>query len=428
MKKIKYNEVIEDLNIHGLQLLTEENQYNNARTPLVITNGTFKILESYRTYSNKHAEPTWFSKNNPYIIYNINKYFETKRNNDFTCISNKNDYTNRESVLSFRCNRCGKIIKATWLSETKSISDQYNSRHGLTCDRCDGVNESLHALALKQVFVHEYPNTILEDKSCVNPKTNTIMPTDIVNHDLKIAIEIQGQFHRFEKQKIKDKIKKAYWTNRGYSFYDYSIDKMSVLNYIKLFFPNLENIPDYVNLSYSNKLDFEMIQSKINQNIRISDIARELSIDAHRIYDALHDNKLYYPPNYNRSSTISIVQLDKNNNFISDFSSFKEAEEKTGIKANLISSCIYYKNYYCKGFYWFYKDDYIKQTYSIPQNRTDKFYQKVKCYNINNAFIKTFDNMYQAAEFCKSTATKVYEVTQNKRNITKGYKFIICDN
>ena len=314
------------------------------------------------------------------------------------------------------------------MSEQKAIRDKYNSRHGITCDKCDGINESLHALVLKQVFMHEYPDTILEDRSCVNPITNAVMPTDIVNHKMKIAIEIQGQFHRFDNQKVKDKIKKNFWKNKGYSFYDYSIDKISVLNYLKLFFPEIEDIPEYVDLNYSNKLDFKTIQNKINQNIRVSEIAKELNINPHRIYDAIYDNKLYYPNSYNRTTTVPIVQLDKHNNLISEYSSFKEAETKNGIKSGLISSCIYYNNYYCKGFYWFYKKDYVNSTYIIPQNRTDKFYQKVECYDLNNIFIQSFDDMYQAAKFCNSTASKIYEVTKNKRKTTKGYIFKICDN
>lgn len=428
MIKIKYNEIIDDLKNHDLYLLTPECQYYNTKTPLIITNGTYKILESYRIYSSKHAEPTWFSKNNPYIIYNINKYFKNNRDNAFTCISNAEDYTDRESVLSFRCNRCSRIIYTTWLSELKAISDIYDSRHGITCEICDGANESLHALALKQIFMHEYPNTILEDRSCINPITNKVMPTDIVNHELKIAIEIQGQFHRFENQKIKDKIKKDFWINKGYSFYDYSIEKISVLDYIKLFFPKLTDMPLYVNLNYSNKLNYGLIQCKINQNIRISDIAKYMNINVHRIYDALYNNKLYYPDFYNKKSTKSIVQLDKKGNLVSKYLSFKEAEKETNIKANLISSCIYYKNYYCKGYYWFYETDFDNGTYKIPQNRTDKFYQKVNCYDISGNLIQKFDDMYQAAIFYESDASKIYEVTQNKRKTTKGYKFIICDN
>nr|DAX07971.1 MAG TPA: intron associated endonuclease [Bacteriophage sp.] len=428
MKKKTYEEILLDLKQHNLTILTPEIEYKNTYTPLIISNGTYKILETYRTYSGGYAEPAWFSKNNPYIIYNINKYFEINRENNFTCISDTADYVTRKSELLFKCNRCGNLIKAPWISELKAISDKYNSRHGITCDKCDGINESLHAMALKQVFMHEYPDTILEDRSCINPITATVMPTDIVNHKMKIAIEIQGQFHRFDNQKVKDKIKKDFWINKGYSFYDYSIDKISVLDYLKLFFPQVEDIPKYVDLNYSNKLDLEMIQNKINQYVRISDIAKELNIKPHRIYDAIYDNKLYYPNDYNRTTAVPIVQLDKYDNLISEYSSFKEAEAKTGIKAGLISSCIYYKNYYCKGFYWFYKDNYINHTYIIPQNRTNKFYQKVECYNIDNIFIQIFDDMYQAAKFCNSTASKIYEVTQNKRKTTKGYIFKICDN
>ena len=428
MKKKTYEEILLDLKQHNLTVLTPKIEYKNTYTPLIISNGVYKIIETYRTYSGNHAEPSWFSKNNPYIIDNINKYFEINKNNNFTCISDTTDYIDRNSQLLFKCNRCGNIIKSTWMSEQKAISDKYNSRHGITCDKCDGINESLHALVLKQVFMHEYPDTILEDRSCVNPITNAVMPTDIVNHKMKIAIEIQGQFHRFDNQKVKDKIKKNFWQNKGYSFYDYSIDKISVLNYLKLFFPEIEDIPEYVDLNYSNKLDFKTIQNKINQNIRVSEIAKELNINPHRIYDAIYDNKLYYPNSYNRTTTVPIVQLDKHNNLISEYSSFKEAETKNGIKSGLISSCIYYNNYYCKGFYWFYKKDYVNRTYIIPQNRTDKFYQKVECYDLNNIFIQSFDNMYQAAKFCNSTASKIYEVTQNKRKTTKGYIFKICDN
>ena len=88
------------------------------------------------------------------------------------------------------------------MSEQKAISDKYNSRHGITCDKCDGINESLHALVLKQVFMHEYPDTILEDRSCVNPITNAVMPTDIVNHKMKIAIEIQNKEKFLAKQRL----------------------------------------------------------------------------------------------------------------------------------------------------------------------------------------------------------------------------------
>lgn len=406
MKKIKYTEIIRDLEKHGLMLLTNEAEYKNTSTPLVITNGVYKIVETYRTYSGKHAEPTWFSKNNPYIIYNINKYFEKNRCNNFICISSPNDYIDRETTLQFKCNRCNRIIKAKWMTEIKAISDKYDSRHGIVCKNCDGANESLHALALKQIYMHTYPDTILEDKSCKNPRTNTVMPTDIVNHRLKIAIEIQGQFHNRENQKTRDKIKKCFWINKGYSFYDYSIEKISVLDYVRLFFPRMKKLPEYVDLNYCSKINFDYVQKQLNQNIRVSQMAKDMGVSAHRIYDAIYSGKLYYPNNYNKKTTIPIVQLDKCGNLVARYSSFKEAEKSTNIKANLISSCLYYENYYCKGYYWFYETDYNNKTYHIPRCRTDKFYQKVNCYDMNDKFLKTFDNMYEAAKFVKQIRQK----------------------
>ena len=429
VKRITYEYIVEDLHSHGLQVLTPKENYENVRTPLILTNGTYKISENYRTYSDKHAEPTWFSKDNPYIIDNINSYLKKHKNDKFTCISSFSDYKTRDSILLFKCNRCGNIIKSSWATESKSFKDKYNSRHGIVCEKCDGVNESLHALALKQIYMHEYPDTTLEDKTCVNPITKAILPTDIVNHRLKVAIEVQGQFHNLDRQKERDKIKKEFWIKQGYTFYDYSIEKISVLDYVKLFFPCFEELPSYVDLGYCNKLNFDLIQDKLNQGIRVVEIARDLNIPPHRIYDAIYDKKLFYPTTYNTKTTKEVVQLTEQGKLVANYTSFREAEAQSGIQAGLISSCIYSKHYYCKGYYWFYKEDYDKGTYHIPQNRTKKFYQKVECYNKkDDKIIRQFDDMYQAANFCDTIAFKVYEVTQGKRKSVKGYSFKICDN
>ena len=122
---------------------------------------------------------------------------------------------------------------------------------------------------LKQLFKHYYPDTIEEDLSCVNPDTNKIMPTDIVNHRLKIAIEIQGQWHKYEKQQLRDRIKKEYWINRGYEFYDYPIDGVSVLEYAKYFFPDLVELPDWIRMDYNKKLNLVTIQGMLNDGLKV---------------------------------------------------------------------------------------------------------------------------------------------------------------
>ena len=133
------------------------------------------------------------------------------------------------------------------------------NRNIVVCPNCDARLESLHALVLKQIFKYYDPDTVEEDPSCINPNTNCVMKTDIVNHKLKIAIEIQGGWHEREKQKERDKIKKDYWTGRGYKFYDYKIKDVSVLEYVQYFFPNINEIPEWVKFDYSNKLNLKQI-------------------------------------------------------------------------------------------------------------------------------------------------------------------------
>lgn len=142
------------------------------------------------------------------------------------------------------------------------------------CPNCDGRNESIHALVLKQLFLHNHPDTVVEDRSFINTNTGKACPTDIVNHRLKIAIEIQSQWHDFEDIKLKDKMKMC-----------------------KLFF-NIDSIPEYVNYDYSNKLNLKEIQSMLNNGNVVAEIASKLNVDKHRIYDAIHNKKLFYPKNY----------------------------------------------------------------------------------------------------------------------------------
>ena len=147
------------------------------------------------------------------------------------------------------------------------------------------------------MFLHYYPDTSIEDKSYINPKTNKICPTDIVNHRLKIAIEVQSQWHDFEDIKIKDENKKKYWISNGYKFYDPDIRNYSILDMCKIFF-DINSIPDWINYEYSNKLNIKKIQYLLDNGKILSEISNELNIDKHRIYDAIYDKKIFYPKNY----------------------------------------------------------------------------------------------------------------------------------
>ena len=65
----------------------------------------------------------------------------------------------------------------------------------------------------------------------------------------------------------------------------------------QIFF-DIDSIPDWVNYNYSNKLNLKEIQQLLNNGLIVSEIAKQLSVDKHRIYDAIHNKKLFYPQNY----------------------------------------------------------------------------------------------------------------------------------
>ena len=342
---LDYKCVFNELYKKGYHLLISEKDYKGVtKTDLICEDNLgYKYMVVYNEImSGKH--PRHVIKSNPFAIYNINKYLENN-NLDFECISDK--YHDKKAQLDFICKRCGEMISKNW----DSINRNGETRTHIQCPNCDGRTESLHAIILKQIFKHEYPSTVEEDKSCINPNTGKIMPTDIVNHDLRIAIEVQSQWHDFPEIKIKDAIKKEFWLSMGYKFYALDIRDYSILDMCKVFF-DIDELPSYINYDYKNKLNIKIIQDYLNQGFGVKEISEKLKINPHRIYDALGANKLKYPDNYIPKYYSPVIKYDINGNLLSKYKSIKEAAEKNDIdqkklsyylcsKQNMINSCIW---------------------------------------------------------------------------------------
>lgn len=366
-KTYTYNYIRDKLSEKGLQLLTVEREQYNSHEQVDVTDGMYKASIYLYNYigSNPKGAPSWFYIRNPFIIENINQYLKIHYGDSFECISRPDDCVTRESLLDIRCNRCGTIIHRS-LHNMRKTGIQRNI---MACPYCDGNTESVHALVLKQIFKHYYPDTVEEDRSCINPLTNHVMPTDIVNHNLRISIEVQGQYHNRESQKQRDIIKKQYWESRQYDFYDYPIDGVSVLEYVQYFFPDLKDIPDWVDFNYNSKLNIPEIQQLLNDGYKIIDIADKLNINVHRIYDALQFGNLSYPDNYVKSTRRPVVMLDEDYNYLKEYSSYADAERDNSITKGLISSCVYNKKYYSSGYYWvpkdLYTEDFVLELHNI---------------------------------------------------------------
>lgn len=370
-KANNYDEVSNNLLQYGYKLLVKKEDYMGTTiNPLVcIDDNNYMYVVNY-TEILKGVKPKQVHKSNPYSIYNISIFLKTY-NLSFTITSD--EYLGKKGLLSFKCNRCGENVESTWdRINRETIRNGIKTRGRLYCPYCDGSTESQHALVLKQVFMHEYPDTILEDKSCINPTTLKIMPTDIVNHRLKIAIEIQSEYH--DNRKDKDLIKKQYWINRGYQFYDPDIRQYDVLEMCQLFF-KIDNIPNYVNFNFSNKIPIKKIQEMLDEGLIVPEIAKALNINSHRIYDGLHYGKLHRRDDYTNPCQTPVVQLDLDENFIAEYPSINAAQRATGVPSGNISSTLLDGRNYANGYYWCYKEDYknnkqILKT-KISNNRRD---------------------------------------------------------
>lgn len=347
-----YSHVKDNLKECGYYLDTKEEDYKGVTTCNLLChddNGYKYDLVYDSTI--RGVKPRVVAKCNPYVIYNINNFLKIN-GKEFTCISDKAEYQSKKSLLSFVCNRCGEVIKKSWNNVLRK-RDNYETTVCINCPNCDGRTESLHALILKQVFSFYYPDTIEEDKSCINPITGKIMPTDIVNHRLKIAIEIQSQWHDFADHKAKDKFKKEYWVNRGYKFYDPDIRDYTPLQMCQLFF-NIQELPNFINYDYKNKLNIKEIQEMLNSGKNVHEIAQILDINPHRIYDAIYSKKLNYPDNYISGSYTQVECYDINWKFLKKYNSIKEAAEELQIEASKITSCLFKKRSTCCGYNWKY--------------------------------------------------------------------------
>lgn len=373
---------------------------------------------------NAHKFPLRVHTVNPYSIQNIKRIVKENTQNEFTCISD--DYVNNVTPLLFKHNVCNRIFKNKWINIHR---DRYegsitSNKTGLRCPFCHNQQlESTHALVLKQVWLHEYPNTIVEDKSCINPNTKHCLPTDIVNHELKIAIEIQSWFHDFLDQQAKDDIKKNFWIDKGYSFYAIDQRDYTVLEMINVFFPNIHKIPDYIDFDYANKFNDVKAQELLNKYMSVNKVAKIMKCSSYKIYDAISNNRIVYPDNYKHEDWTRIVQLDLNENYIAQYDSISEAGRMNPDVSTVgISACLNNNRNYCSGYYWIKYNDYISNNYTIAKYRSIKFMKPINQYSMDGKLIRRYNNIIEASKDIGGVNSDIYRVAIGKR---KSYKKFI---
>lgn len=426
LRKIPHDEIVGNLKSKGLSLLYQEYDLTACDPIDVIDTDGYKYRIRY-TNIIKGKIPEKFYISNPYTIENINLYFSLFRNGDYKCLADL--YTGNDKIMKFIHIPCNTVFEATWVQMQGKLSDNGQDRYYKQCPKCNTNKiESIHASVLKQVFLHEYPDTIVEDKSCINPNTNYVLPTDIVNHRLKIAIEIQSSYHDYEDKKTLDKIKKSFWINQGYSFYDPDIRDYSILQMIQLFFKDIKEVPNYIDYHFGDCIDFRKIQELLNDGKSISEISSITGVKHGTINALCLQNKIVLPKDYKKNilNHRPIVRLSKDNVFIKRYKNLSSVKND-GLSPNTIRNVLVGKRKFSYGSFWVYEDDYENGQYVIPEEDFDHFSLPVDKFDMNDNYICSYNTIYDAEKDSVSNRHEIYRVAKGEVKSSRKEKWKFKD-
>ena len=419
--QITKNQVLEAIENMGLELLIDFPEKSiNSQTFHVCDKKGYKYITTWTLLKQKH-EPLKYSPNNPYSIENINILLNEIRDGEYYCPLNQEYKGNTEDLVFIH-----KPCNTSFISNLAAMQGKYirgHYKYYKSCRFCYPEKiESTHASVLKQIFLHEYPDTETEEKSCVNPNTGRILPTDIVNHDLKIAIEIQSEYHdNPDKQKL-DKIKKDFWINKKYRFYTPDIRDYSVIEMIQLFFPNINKIPSYIDYHYSDKVDYHKIQIELDTGKTVKEVTSLLNLSPHCIHNAVARGILNLSDESKRKAgqNKGLVHLSKDGKFIKEYRYLNDVS-KDDYALGTIQRVLKGTQKFAYDSYWVYSEDYYKNNYKIPKENPDKYLTPI--ISIKDNEIKYYPDVYKASEQIECYPYEIYNVLKGNRKSFRGYKF-----
>ena len=405
----------------GYKLVDDISDISLSKTPFVIVdNDGYKYKIIWNDFKNgKH--PLKFHHSNPYSIQNINNFFIRELKDEYECIST--EYKNNMSPLDFIHKKCGEVFTSIWAYMLTLKNEPI--RAYCRCPNCNTRKiESHHASALKQVFMHEHIDTIVEEKSCINPLTSYVMPTDIVNHRLKIAVEVQSSRHDLPEKKAKDKIKKDYWINKGYKFYDPDIRDYSILEMIQLFFPNIEKIPNYVDFNFSNCIDFDEVQKLLDNGYTIKEIASILNLNEHSVRWLSTSGKVQLSEDYKMKvwNIKAIIRLSKNGEFLKRYESLYSLKDD-GFASGTIRRVLAGKQDFSYDSFWVYEDKYLSGDYVLPKIKEDIFMIPVAKYDMNDNYVCSYNTIYDAEKDSVSSRKEIRRVAKGDRKSSRNEKW-----
>jgi len=240
------------------------------------------------------------------------------------------------------------------------------------CDfRCpDCMNEqkeSIMASTLKQVLKYKYLDTEWEHDIGFRTKKNRISRYDIFVSQLdNLLIECQSEYHDTPKQQKIDILKKQYAIDNNYNYMALDSRDYTPLEAIQIFFSEIKEIPDYVDISKETIRNWNLIdaQELLNKGHTYQEVADMVGTQYCNIQSHINRGVLKKPKNYKKKYSypnrcIKVVCLGINNKLIEIYNSIAEAGKKLNINSSSISRVCKGKKKSAGGYKWMYHKDYI---------------------------------------------------------------------
>lgn len=356
-------------------------------------------------------------------IENFKRYVEETTQGEYECISNT--YVNNRTHVTIVHKKCGMPYEVT-PSKFKGTKNRQGSR----CPFCQNLRiESRHASILKQLFIKLKEETDLENRDCINPKTGCQMPTDIVNHSEKVAIEIQSWFHDTQEQKTKDEIKKRYWIDRGYNFYALDHRNYTVVEMIQIFFPTISEIPDWVDEDFNNQLDDKKVQELFDQGKTAMEIVDIMKVKYGAIRGAIDSKRVVLPNGYREKvwNIKPIVQLTLDGEFVSEYKSMREVEEKLGISEGTLWGALNKnRGNICNNFIWLFKEDYDAENYEIL-SKFNIINRPIVQLTLEGEYVEEYTSQTKASRITNIPQGSIGRVLRKERKQTHGFIWVFKD-
>lgn len=228
------------------------------------------------------------------------------------------------------------------------------------CKKCAiTLTESTHATVVKQVYKHHYKQAIWEGNVTVDNKQYDI---DIVNHDKREAVEIDGHQHKkitiwhkqqakknkttpeyeFEQQQIRDKNIDIYFEKIGYKLIRIDIENITPLQALQSIFPEYDKIPNWVDLSGKpTKLtwDVEKAQEMLNQYKTNTEIYKELGVHYSTISTYMKDGRLIKPKGYKTHVEIK-WDIEKAQELLNQYKTYQEIADILNVSRSVITNAV----------------------------------------------------------------------------------------